>query len=112
IRTDLWSDILVTVQGVVSRVPTGFILKQVLLAGVGDRAQRISGSAVDTDSNEVGERLAGIVCNFLRLFRARAKNRRNVGGNVFQDRIRRRHRSHIAPGATERYPGSGRVMPV
>src|ERR1700680_571434 len=55
IRTDLWSDILIAVQGVVSRVPAGLIRKQVLLTGVGGRAQRISGSAVDADSNEISE---------------------------------------------------------
>src|ERR1700681_2477813 len=50
IRTDLWSDILVAVQGVVSRVAAGLIRKQVLLAGVSGRTQRISSRAVDADS--------------------------------------------------------------
>ena len=67
---------------------------------------------MNTDSDEIGERLSGIGFDFLRLHRARAKNRRNVGGSVFQDRIRRRHRSHIAPCARERYPGRWRVMPI
>src|SRR5712671_1518696 len=62
VRADLWSDILIAVQGAVSCVPAGLIRKQVLLAGVGGRTQRISGSAVDTDSYEIGERLSRIAC--------------------------------------------------
>src|SRR5207302_6643515 len=54
----------------------------------------------------------GSACGLWRLDRSRGKNRGSVGGNVFRDRIRRRHRSHIAPGASERYPWRGRVMPV
>src|SRR5258708_13439384 len=112
IRTDLWSDILVAVQGVVSGVTAGLVREQILLAGVGGRTQRISGSAVDSDSDEIGERLSRITSDFLRLHRTGANNRGNIGGNIFQDRIRRRHRSYIAPGASERHPRRGSVMPV
>src|SRR5260370_28792972 len=89
-RTSRWSDILVAEQGVVSLVPAGLIRKFVLLPGVGGGAQGIARGAVDTDSDEIGERPTGVARHFLRLRRAQTEDGGNVGGSVFQDVIRLR----------------------
>ncbi len=112
IRTHNRRHILVPKQSAESYIAHGLIRQKVGLSTIRRTAQRIPRCTVNADPDKIRERLPGIRHYLDSLRRIRSKNRRNIGGNVFQNGICGRDRAEVASCAGKRHPGCGSVLPV